>query len=155
MELNMSNKKGFWFNNTKKDNYSRKERLTDIKRENNLFKKFIEAGKSLVENKYTDEKSKFIVSLFIHDDYQGWEFVMCPKEAYTKNTFTDRLKTWTYVDSWIAVKNDIKDVQVVVYQSASYGTGKNGVIKAKEMINQNEKFIQNSLDIKKKLLINN
>tara|TARA_B100000123_G_scaffold83901_1_gene60522 strand:- start:2270 stop:2725 length:456 start_codon:yes stop_codon:yes gene_type:complete len=151
----MSNKKGFWFNNSKKDNYLRKEKLAGIKRENNLFKKFIDAGKSLVKEEYTEKTGKFIIALFITDDYEGWEFVMCPRESYSKNTFTERLKTWTYVDSWIGLKDDLEDVQAVVYQSANYGRGKIGVIKAKEMINQNKKFIQNSLDIEKKLLINN
>ncbi len=151
----MSNKKGFWFNNSKKDNYLRKEKLAGIKRENNLFKKFIDAGKSLVKEEYTEKTGKFIIALFISDDYEGWEFVMCPRELYSKNTFTERLKTWTYVDSWIGFKDDLEDVQAVVYQSANYGRGKIGVIKAKEMINQNKKFIQNSLDIEKKLLINN
>ena len=37
----MSNKKGFWFNNSKKDNYLKKEKLAEIKRENNLFKRII------------------------------------------------------------------------------------------------------------------
>ena len=151
----MSNKKGFWFNNSKKDNYLRKEKLAGIKRENNLFKKFIDAGKSLVEEKYNEKTGKFIIALFISDDYEGWEFVMCPRELYSKNTFTERLNTWTYVDSWVALKDDLEDVQAIVYQSANYGRGKIGVIKAKEMINQNKKFIQNSLDIEKKLLINN
>ena len=151
----MSNKKGFWFNNSKKDNYLRKEKLAGIKRENNLFKKFIDAGKSLVKEEYTEKTGKFIIALFITDDYEGWEFVMCPRESYSKNTFTERLKTWTYVDSWIGLKDDLEDVQAIVYQSANYGRGKIGVIKAKEMINQNKKFIQNSLDIEKKLLINN
>tara|TARA_A100001388_G_C28721619_1_gene476689 strand:- start:657 stop:1112 length:456 start_codon:yes stop_codon:yes gene_type:complete len=151
----MSNKKGFWFNNSKKDNYLRKEKLAGIKRENNLFKKFIDAGKSLVEERYTKKTRKFIFALFIRDDYEGWEFVMCPKESYSKNTFTERLKTWTYVDSWVALKDDLEDIQSVVYQSANYGRGKIGVIKAKEMINQNKKFIQNSLDIEKILLIKN
>lgn len=151
----MSNKKGFWFNNTKKDNYLRKEKLAGIKRENNLFKKFIDAGKSLQEEKYTEKTGKFIIALFISDDYEGWEFVMCPRELYSINTFTERLKTWTYVDSWVALKDDLEDVQAVVYQSANYGRGKIGVIKAKEMINQNKKFTQNTLDIEKKLLINN